>query len=75
VDARADDEGKGLVLTDGMNSLHVFAIPKEDSVILTHSGKNDPAAIRQALEDAFGIRLVSEYDDEYGALTVRILHE
>jgi len=69
VEARTDDEGKGLVLTDGVNCLHVYAVPEEDTVLLERNGKNNPAVILQAVEDAFGIRLVSEYDDEYGALT------
>jgi len=75
VEARTDDQGKGLVLTDGVNYLHVYAVPEADTVLLERNGDNDPAAILQAVEDAFGITLVSEYDDEYGALAERTLDE
>ncbi len=75
VEARTDDQGKGLVLTDGVNYLHVYAVPEADTVLLERNGKNDPAAILQAVEYAFGITLVSEYDDEYGSLSERTLNE
>ena len=75
IEARAAEDGRGLVLTDGENCLSVYPVEEENTVLLARSGRNDPVAILSALEDAFGVKLVSEYDPEYGELSERVLKE
>jgi len=73
IEARATKGDRALVLTDGENYLSVYPVQEENTVLLERSGTNDPAAIVQAIEDAFGIKLISEYDPEYSELAERIL--
>ena len=75
IKTKAAEDGRGLVLNDGENCLSVYPVDKANTVLRERSGKNDPVAILSAIEDAFGIRLVSEYDPEYGELPERVLKE
>jgi hypothetical protein len=57
-----------LILSDGTNCLHAYAAGRSYPQIFQRCGDNDPERIIQALEDAFGVRLVSEYEPEYERL-------
>ncbi len=71
--AQTVDGGQGLVLTDGQNYLHVYPMPEQGTVLLERSGANDPVRILKAIEDTFGIKLVSEYDPDYEGMAEQII--
>jgi hypothetical protein len=55
------------------NNLELISHNHYEGVIFTQYWGNDPIRIIEAIEDFFNIRLISEYEDEYGdiVLTVR----
>ncbi len=66
--APADSDGS-VVLTDGHeNYIRAYPATPNDPVTFERSGANDPDRIIAALESAFHINLVSEYDEEYELL-------
>ncbi len=67
---KAETDDGHLTLTDGRNWLHVNPENKSDPMMFERRGSNDPSAIVQAVESAFGVRLVSEYEPEYERLLV-----
>jgi len=73
IEARATKGGRGLVLTDGENYVSVYPVDDANTVLIERSGTNDPSAIVQAIEDTFGIKLISEYDPEYSELAEQLL--
>jgi glutamine cyclotransferase len=50
------------------NNLEMTSHYPYEGVIFTLYGKNDPTKIIEAVEDFFNIRLISEYEDEYGGI-------
>jgi hypothetical protein len=57
-----------LILTDGTNYLHAYPPSKDCPQLFQRCGTNDPLKIIDALETAFAVTLVSEYDPEYDDL-------
>jgi len=77
------DEDGNVLLTDGTNFMwaypgveigtydnnlqFLYSNPYE-GVMFTRYAGNDPFNIIEAIEDFFNIRLISEYEDEYGKI-------
>lgn len=71
---RATEEtDDSLVLTDGTNYVQVCAESDDDDTpCFVRNGTNDPMAILDAVVDRFGVRVISEYDDEWHEMVERI---
>ena len=65
---KAETDDGGLTLTDGNNWLRVYPGSKSDPMMFERCGGNDPSAIVKAVESAFGVRLISEYEPEFERL-------
>ena len=50
------------------NDLDLISHNSYEGVIFTRYGDTDPMKIIFAIEDFFNIRLISEYEDEYGKI-------
>jgi hypothetical protein len=50
------------------NDLELISHNHYEGVIFTQYWGNDPIRILEAIEDYFNIRLISEYEDEYGKI-------
>ena len=57
-----------LILTDGVNYLHAYPPSKDCPQLFQRCGTNDPLRIIDALETAFDVILVSEYEPGYEEL-------
>ncbi len=65
---KAETDENGLVLTDGRNGLRVYAESESDPMMFERYGRNDPTAIVEAVESAFGVELIPEFEPEFERL-------
>lgn len=77
------DEDENIILTDGTNcmwayprseievydnNLEFISHHPYEGVIFTRYGANNPTKIIESIQDFFNVRLISEYEDEYGEI-------
>ena len=53
------------------NNLELISHHPYEGTIFTRYGDNNPTRIIEAIEDFFDIRLISEYEEEYGDIVPR----
>lgn len=52
----------------GKNNFQFIYSNPYEGVIFTRYGRNNASRIIEAIQDFFGVRLISEYEDEYGSI-------